>query len=129
MRVCESKWHAAVQVHIGSCSKCKLFRLLNTNYIQQLKNNRSPKQKQRAVMSACLKQLHGNASKKPHIRWVSHLNEHGKLTMDSQTSTSGHGSGDNGDRTPVHVVEDCDIGLEWKPRLKGFDVLQKISSQ
>ncbi len=46
---------------------------------------------------------------------VSHLQQQRKLTMDSQPSTSGQGSGDSGDRTPVHVVEDCDIGLKWKP--------------
>ncbi len=66
-------------------------------------------------MSASLKQLHGNVPKRPYIRWVSHLQEHNKLTMDSQPSTSGQGSGDNDDRTPVHIVEDCDIGLKWKP--------------
>ncbi len=32
--------------------------------------------------------------------------------MDNQPSTSGQGCGDNDDRTPVHVVDDSDAGLQ-----------------
>ncbi len=66
-------------------------------------------------MSACLKQLQEDVPQRPYIRWVSHLQEQSKLTMDSQPSNAGQGSGDNDDRTPVRIVEDCDIGLKWKP--------------
>ncbi len=33
--------------------------------------------------------------------------------MDSQPSASGQGNNENGDRTPVHIVDNCDDGWEW----------------
>ncbi len=33
--------------------------------------------------------------------------------MDNQQSSSGQGSGANDDRTPIHVVDNCDDGREW----------------
>ncbi len=45
---------------------------------------------------------------------VIHMQEKINFTaMDNQPSPSGQSSGDNADRTPVYVVDDCDDGREW----------------
>ncbi len=33
--------------------------------------------------------------------------------MDKEQEAPGQGSEDIGDRTPVHIVDNCDAGREW----------------